>query len=112
LHPLDFAREEVETVCQALLAPTPSALNSCATNLAAAISGLKASATTPLAGDADLLSKAYALRQALGRASALLESAASFHAGWNRILNTMTAGYTSCGEAASHARAGKICLQG
>ena len=45
------------------------------------------------------------------RASGLLQNLASFYRGWERILGTMTGGYTASGNPAPVARAGRLCCQ-
>jgi len=61
---------------------------------------------------AELLEKAYQLRAQVRRAGRLIESAALFYGGWNRILGAMSGGYTASGEPAPVQHPGKLCWRG
>ncbi len=52
------------------------------------------------------------LRAELRHAGRLLESAADFYRGWERILGAMSGGYTADGEPAPVARGGTFHCQG
>jgi hypothetical protein len=113
LQQLEFARQQVETVCGSLLSPSPGVLDGCSATLAAALSALaQARSTLRPTADPRLLGEARRLQRALAHARGLLQSAWNYHAGWNRVLNAMTAGYTARGEAAPRSPSGTICLQG
>jgi hypothetical protein len=62
--------------------------------------------------DADVRAKVGQLRSDLRHAGRLLESAAGFYRGWERILGAMSGGYTADGEPAPVARTGRLYCQG
>lgn len=108
------AQWEVKRACDLLLAPTPEALNDCQDALARAASALtefrlRCQEVPP---DSDASSIASALRKDVQRARRLLQNLASFYRGWERILGTMSAGYTAGGDPAPVARVGRLCCRG
>jgi hypothetical protein len=108
------ARSEVKRACDLLIATTPEALNRCQEALAQAVYELREfrSQCGESPGDSTALSTAAALRGELRRANRLLQNLASFYRGWERILGTMSAGYTSGGDPAPVARTGRLCCRG
>jgi hypothetical protein len=111
---LATAQSEVRRACRLLTAPTPEALDNCQEALASAVNALRefrcfsqevppGPATRPLA----LTLKAEVLR-----AGRLLESLATFYKGWERILGSMSGGYTSNGAPAAVTRPGRLCCRG
>jgi|SRR5271165_3527062 len=108
------ARAEVMQACALLTAPTPEALNHCQTALERALSALTEfrSECQELSPGPGARSLACALRTEIGRAARLLQSLARFYHGWERILGTMSAGYTANGDPAPVARVGRLCCRG
>jgi hypothetical protein len=122
---LAAARSRLDSASQFLMAPSSGALENCREALEQAISQLTPPRASALsedrepgvsAGDGssrtDLLASAYQLRTRLGHAKQLLDSAARFYSGWERILGAMSGGYTSSGEPAAAQRPGKLCWRG
>jgi hypothetical protein len=111
---LAAARSEVNRACDLLIAPTPEALNTCQESLERAISALKEfrSQCGDVPADSGVKSIARALQAEVLRAGGLLQSLASFYRGWERILGTMSAGYTAAGDPAPVARVGRLCCRG
>jgi hypothetical protein len=104
-HPWTVAQQEVEEVSRLLLDPSVENLERCSALLAAA-AGRVAQSPRPepaVAGD---------FRTRLDGAKSLLERAAGYHRGWLKILCSLTAGYTSRGEAGPLAAEGHISLHG
>ena len=104
-HPWTVAQLEIEEVCRLLLDPSVENLEQCSALLAAA-AGHVAQPPRPEPG------AVKNFRARLHAAKALLERAAGYHHGWLKILCSLTAGYTSRGEAAPLTPEGHICLQG
>jgi hypothetical protein len=105
---LAAARGEVKRACDLLIAPTPDALNSCQEALERAVSALmelRAQCREVPAG-------AGALRAEILGARRLLQNLAGFYRGWERILGTMSAGYTAGGDPAPVSRIGRLCCRG
>lgn len=105
---------EVKRACDLLVAASPEALESSLESLQRAVfemSDLQIQVQRTLQ-NADARPLAYALRAEIMRASRLLQSLASFYSGWERILGTMSAGYTACGNPAPVARHGRLCCRG
>lgn len=97
-------RDLIRDVCLRLIDPTVANLDEC---------GRRLTETAPLfrqlqAGlpsgdrkrDAALREPLQGLRADLNRAAALLDGAASFHAGWLRLTESIVAGYTAGGAPA------------
>jgi len=108
------ARSEVRRACDLLIAPTPEALNGCQDALERAISQLAdlRPQCRDLPAGAGARSTACALRTEVQRAARLLQSLARFYNGWERILGTMSGGYTASGDPAPVARIGRLCCRG
>lgn len=108
------AQSEVKRACNLLIAPTPEALDNCQDALARAISALTEfrSQCREVPADAGAKSLVCALRAEVRRARRLLQSLATFYRGWERILGTMSAGYTAGGDPAPVARIGRLCCRG
>ena len=107
---LGAARSDVKRACDLLIAPTPEALNRCQDALQRAVSELmavRAEGGAMIAPDlrADLRADVRRVRQ-------LLQNLASFYRGWERILGTMSGGYTCGGSPAPVNRQGRICCRG
>jgi hypothetical protein len=66
----------------------------------------------PFPGDSGVLAEVRAIRAKVHLAGHLLENAASYHAGWNRILGSMLRGYTARGEPPAVARPGRLAVEG
>jgi len=111
---LAAARSEMNRACNLLIAPTPEALNTCRDSLERAVSALTEfrSLCADFPADSGAKSLACALRAEVLRARGLLQSLASFYRGWERILGTMSAGYTAGGDPAPVARVGRLCCRG
>lgn len=105
LHPWTVAQQEIEEVSRLLLDPSVGNLEQCSALLAAA-AGRVAESPRPEAAAAGHF------RTRLDQAKNLLERAACYHRGWLQILCSLTAGYTSRGEAGPLPAEGHISLQG
>jgi hypothetical protein len=99
LRLLRQTREDLEQSCILLQTPSAEALDHCAELLEAAClrarewnAQLPAFEAVPGAKD-----EARRLRSSLRRAARLLESAASYHARWGRIVGAMCVGYAPDG---------------
>ena len=99
---LAAVRTAVEQSCHLLLTPFPEELDECTGLLTQAIEALSAERdrlrTEP--GSPAFLSELRQLQLRIGTAEKLLRTAAAHYAGWNRVLRSMVAGYTSAGDAA------------
>jgi hypothetical protein len=114
LRRLAAARAAVEQSHYLLLTPSPDVLDRCSDILSQAIGQLSApplSRNMP-AQDPRVLAEARLLRHQVRIAGRLLEAAASYHFGWNRILRSMVSGYTAHGDAAPLARPGRLAVEG
>ncbi|MGD0870523.1 MAG: hypothetical protein ABSB88_13280 [Bryobacteraceae bacterium] len=111
---LSSARLEVKRACDLLEAPNPASLEASSSALERAISGLNdcRRGIRPGVTNADVRARVRQLRAELRHAGRLLESAADFYRGWERILGAMSGGYTAGGEPAPVARTGKLYCQG
>jgi hypothetical protein len=111
---LSAARSEVKRACHLLEAPSPASLEASSSALERAVSGLNdcRRGIRPGVPDADVRAKIRQLRAELRHAGRLLESAADFYRGWERILGAMSGGYTAGGEPAPVSRTGKLYCQG
>ncbi len=116
---LSVARSEVKRACRLLEAPSPASLEASSSALERAVSGIDdcRRGIRPGVADADVRAADVRtmlrqLRADLRRAGRLLESAADFYRGWERILGAMSGGYTAGGEPAAVARTGKLYCQG
>jgi hypothetical protein len=63
-------------------------------------------------GNVSARSTALRLRTEVLRAARLLQSLAHFYHGWERILGTMSDGYTASGDAAPVTRRSRLCYRG
>jgi len=108
------AQSEVNRACNLLIAPNPEALNRCQDALAQAVSALTEfrSQCLEVPAGSGAKSMVCALRAEILRANRLLQSLAGFFRGWERILGTMSGGYTACGDPAPVARVGRLCCRG
>ena len=111
---LSAARLQVKRACHLLEAPSPASLEASSSALERAVSGLNdcRRGIRPGVPDADVRAKIRQLRAELRHAGRLLESAADFYRGWERILGAMSGGYTAGGEPAPVSRTGKLYCQG
>ena len=111
---LAAARAEVDRACNLLIASTPEALNDCQNALERAVAALEEfrSYCQEVPPDPGAKSLAQALRRDLARPRRLLENLAAFYRGWERILGTMSGGYTANGAPAAVARQGRFCCRG
>jgi hypothetical protein len=111
--PLAAAREEVRRACGLLVASTPEAWNGCREALEEAVAQLARFRSQHRAPVSDAsVRMAGALRKEVLVARALLQNLAGFYRGWERILGTMSGGYTSSGEPAPVSRGGRLCCRG
>ena len=110
---LSAARAEIGRACDLLIASTPEALENGRRALENAVSVLREfrSSQVAMAGPG-LRALALALRTDLARARRLCENLAAFYRGWERILGTMSGGYTVDGSPAAVARRGRIYCRG
>lgn len=111
---LAAARSEVERACRLMIFASPEFLDGCPGLLerACAVIAEFRPWLSGVRGDPGVLAEAYRLRFAVRHASRLLENAREYHAKWNRILGSMTGGYTSYGDPAPFLRPGRVCLTG
>ena len=107
---LATARSEVHRACELLIASSPEALNNCQEALERAVNALKESQEVPPEPGARPL--ALTLKTEVLRARRLMEGLATFYKGWERILGTMSGGYTSNGAPATVTRQGRLCCRG
>jgi hypothetical protein len=93
------ARLQLDEVCAMLLRPSPEVLDACESRLMAVVAKLESSRTdwSRAAGDALASVEAVGARKALRRASRLLNLAAAFYAGWQRIRVIADGGYGADG---------------
>src|ERR1039458_8247362 len=108
---LGAAQSEVRRACDLLTAPTPEALNRCQEALERAVSEL-VDFRSHCGEHQGAWSVACGLRAEVLRAARLLHSLAGFYRGWERILGTMSGGYTASGDPAPPARTGRLCCRG
>jgi len=108
------AQSEVKRACDLLITPTLEALPNCPDALARAISALTDFRSHCLAVPAgpEARSMTRELQKDILRARRLLQNLAGFYGGWERILGTMSAGYTAAGNPAPVARIGRFCCRG
>jgi hypothetical protein len=108
------AQWEVKRACNLLIAPTPEALDNCQDALTRAVSALTEfrSQCLEVLADPGARPMVDALRAEILRAGRLLQNLAGFYRGWERILGTMSAGYTAGGDPAPVARIGRFCCRG
>ena len=111
---LATARSEVHRACELLIASSPEALNNCQEALERAVNALKefrsfSQEVPPEPGTRPL---ALTLKKEVLRARRLIESLAAFYKGWERILGTMSGGYTTNGAPAAVTRQGRLCCRG
>ena len=111
---LASARVAVEQSCHLLLTPSPDVLDRCAQSLSRAIAELTASRNRVAScqSDARALAQLREIQANVYLASRLLENAAAYHDGWNRIMGPMLAGYTAQGGIASVSRPGRLAVEG
>ncbi len=108
---LSQARAEVTQAVEALLSPTPQALDRCALLLQAAIKNVTASPS--VSGETQgALEEARQLQRAVRRARMLLDAAFEFHRQWNRRLGALSGGYTPEGEPAAVKPGFRLVLRG
>jgi hypothetical protein len=108
---LSRARAEVAQAIEALLSPTPKALDRCALLLQAATKNLTGSPS--VSGETQgALEEARQLQRAVRRARMLLDAAFEFHRQWNRRLGALSGGYTSEGEPAAVKPGFRLVLRG
>jgi hypothetical protein len=109
---LRAAGTEVGRACGLLESPSPAALEQSAGALESAASILSRCLAAPAALDCGAMEEALRLRTALHNAGTLLQSAADYHAGWTRLLGSLSAGYTARGEAGPVVRPGRVSICG
>jgi hypothetical protein len=117
MMPVDQIRSccgDVERACAALLTPEADSLDDCSAVLAGAAQTLTELRPSlhGARGDPEALAEAWRLQRTVRRASALLESAAAYHAGWTELLGVQTAGYGPGGRPGETPRHGGLCLKG
>jgi len=97
-----------------LLWPSPEVLDGCGHLLASVAAELEASRPSwpTAAGDKLAGEEARLTRTALRHAQRLLENAATFHAGWERMRATMSGGYQADGTPRELRRPVRILVKG
>jgi hypothetical protein len=108
------AQREVARACDLLIAPTPEALEGCRDALERAVSELAEfpSQCREFPSHSGARPIVCGLRAEVRRAARLFESLAGFYHGWERILGTMSGGYTAGGGPAPVTRIGRLCCRG
>jgi hypothetical protein len=100
----------VERASLHLIAPSSAAMEECRQELDAARNLLQPLAISPPsldpAAQTAMRDRARTLRKSLARTQGLLDHAADFYAGWARLRNTLTGGYTAAGAPAEVAAGG------
>lgn len=104
--PVKTARERVAALRDALLHPTPEAIEACVPGLVEAAASIGAGIG---AGDPAEL---RALQKELRAVQHLIEHGEKINQGLARILGARIAGYTPSGEAAPIQAAGTVCVEG
>ena len=102
----------VEQSCQLLLDPRPSKLDRSVEALSKALEEMTATRSLLSRGDAGALTQARQIQIKLDLAARLLENAASYHSGWNRILRSFLSGYTPHGAADNPPPAARLAVEG
>jgi len=108
------AQAELKRACSLLIVARPESLTDLRDTLARAVSELtdfRSQLGVALA-DSGNRSKASALRSDIETAKRLLQNLARFYVGWERILGTMSSGYTAAGDPAQVVRVGRLCCRG
>jgi len=110
---LSAARSDVRRACELLEGSSPQSLEASSSALRSAIAGLNGCRhdLRPCLPDAHLADTIREFRREVRNAGRLLESAADFYRGWERILGTMSGGYMAGGEPAPVTRPGKLSCQ-
>jgi hypothetical protein len=108
------ARTAVEQSCQLLLTPFPDVMDRSSGLLAHALATVSAERVRILQQppNSNLLAEFRLLQSKIHLAGQLLETAASYYNGWDRVLRSMVAGYSSSGAAASLSRGGRLAVSG
>ena len=111
---LAAAHGEMTRACELLIVSSPEALDLCQNALERAVFELREFQPGGQSVSTDPTAKRYArnLRSEVLRAARLLENLAHFYNGWERILGSMTAGYTASGDPAPVSRQGRLCFRG
>ena len=105
----------MERACAALLSPGADSLDDCSGVLAGAAQTLAALRPSlhDARGDPEALAEAWRLQRTVRRASALLESAAAYHAGWTELLGRARRPVMARRAGSRRRRAhGGLCLKG
>jgi hypothetical protein len=110
---LAIARSEVNRAGALLIAPTPDALVACQDALERAVAALTdfRSGYQEVHAAPGARALVGALRLDVLRAGGLLQSLATFYRGWERILGSMSGGYTANGNPAQVTRQGRLCCR-
>jgi len=112
---LAAARKELERVCDLLLAPSPEALDQCASLLQSAVAQVtasKAAIATPAPRQPGATAEGRRLHAAVRRARRLLEAANEYHQNWARRIGILSAGYDGRGEPAAVERGRRLIIRG
>jgi hypothetical protein len=111
---LAAARSELDRAGELLTAPSPEAVDRCASVLEATCRRLAdwQPQLAEAAGDPDALAEAWRLRRSFRRTERLLQSAGEFHSNWMQVRGAITGGYTRSGESAPLLHGHRISLQG
>jgi hypothetical protein len=113
IEQLASTRMQLDAACALLLAPTPDAVDRCATLLESAgnrLTGFR-DQMAGAQGDPAAIQEARKVRRSFERTSRLLESAAHFHQNWQAVRGALTGGYTNLGEPAPLRHNGRVCLE-
>jgi hypothetical protein len=114
LERLAASRTAVEQVCHLLLTPSAEVLDRCSGILSGVVVNMSAGGEPVKSRQADpaILSELRELQLSVSLAGHLLEGAASFHAGWARILRSMVLEYTPRGDTGSLGGSSRLAVEG
>ena len=92
--------------------PTPAALDRCIELMVRAQAPLQSLAGAPQPQPSRLLAEELLdMQKSLFRLKSLLEHAADFYDGWNRLRNTLTGGYSNRGEPAASVPVSRLSVE-
>jgi hypothetical protein len=111
---LAMARSDVNRACNLLISPTPEALQTCHEALQSAVAAMRQYRDQSMQSRGDIAANAdvRALRSEIHRAGRLLQNLQNFSRGWERILGTMSGGYTAVGDPAPVFRVARLNCRG
>ena len=111
---LSAVGSEVERVAALLVFPAPDNLDRCAQHLESVSTELRdlRSQLTQSGANRDYFAEARRIRRGAMRTAHLLDRAAQFHQGWNRMLGAMCGGYQAGGSVVPIVRPSRFRVEG